>query len=585
MWMRIVCLSIVLFFHTIDLVDAFELPLGQQSFEDTFSGGLDRWQLVNGDWAWWQVADGVLRATLTQARKLGTLVPTDEFWQGMQEYRVDFRFQALNATDKNFVVGMRDAASFYDIHFYNNKLIIEDIRAGTSIKTISIPFVLVLNHNYAVRLEYTRLGIKLWMDDVLAFETDGDWHPPLFGGKFGVKISTGSLAYSAAIFDDVIIQELDTGRIVFKQDDDLWTNDEYDHAHEWSEHPTMERFGCAVTSVAMLLRHHGFFVLPDGSILQPGSLNDWLQNQADGYVADGLVNWLAISRLSQLLSDQSQGVLPKLEFSFLQGTDEANRRTMLKEELTHGSQIGTDGDHFFLFDAYDEHTADFSLRDPLFADTLLSQKSKPLESLRVFRPSQTDLSYLLIVAPRSAQLVLADALGRSIDQAHSVEETIRSKDMPEIATEVIGADWQLFYYRQPTDGVYTFLLSAVDFQALDLDAVQLLLYRRSGAVRVERMSDLIGTEAVDLSQVKQIIVHITYDKEQESAFSSQFVYKTETDRIQDQLSAAITKANADFLSGELSFYLFYQLNHLLQYLRTTPANIFLLDRFRAFYQL
>ena len=95
----------------------------QRIFSDDFSGNLEKWQLVNGVMSYWQISDQALYATISQSKKLSTIVPKDEFWQEMEEYEVDFIFKVFDSTDKNFVIGMRDASNFYDFHFYNNQLI------------------------------------------------------------------------------------------------------------------------------------------------------------------------------------------------------------------------------------------------------------------------------------------------------------------------------------------------------------------------------------------------------------------------------------------------------------------------------
>jgi hypothetical protein len=132
----------------------------------------------NGNWSYWQIRNQALYATISQSRKLSTIVPKDEFWQGMEEYTVDFIFKVFDNTDKNFVVGMRDAANFYDFHFYNNDLIVEDIRNGFSIHSVAIPFALELDKDYAMHLLYSKDKIELLIDGELIFHTDYCGIPP-----------------------------------------------------------------------------------------------------------------------------------------------------------------------------------------------------------------------------------------------------------------------------------------------------------------------------------------------------------------------------------------------------------------------
>lgn len=597
-------LSLLIYGLSLGLVSGVAWAAPLHSFTDDFSGNLSQWQLVNGSWTWWEIREQALFATLQQSRKLGTIVPTDAAWQGMAEYQVDFIFKVFNTTDKNFVVGLRDASNFYDVHFYNNQLIVEDIRAGLSVKTVLLPLVLQLNHDYRVRLKYTRLGWQLWMDEALVFATDESWPAVRYGGKFGLKISTGSVAYSAAYFDEIHVQELDTGRIHFRQTDLPWAGQLYDHADNWSDVPTVARFGCAVTAMSMLLRQHGFWFLADGRPLHPGTLNAWLQTQADGFVADGLVNWLAITRLTSELSDLSDGVLPKLEFTYFVGATATARLDTLRQHLEQaGPQLATDGGHFFLVDAFDEERADFSLREPLYDQQWLQQKPLSIQSLRLFVPSHTDLSYLLVVLPREVQATLTDEWGREL-AVEVVEEEIwppaggeledeeitdkgELTDVTEEVREVVapGTAWRLIYYRQPASGLYQLFLSHSDLTHLDLSQVQLFTYQAGGATEMTNLAELLEEEEVVWSEVKQLLLRVNYQRDEEATFALELLAKDENDHIQEQLSASTLAINAAFAAGRLSFYLYYQLTRLINYLRQVPADLFLLEHWRDFHDV
>ena len=87
-----------------------------------------------------------------------------------------------------------------------------------------------------------------------------------------------------------------------KQISDPWQNQVYDSANLWSPlNPTINRWGCALTSAAMVFQYHGLTKLPDNTTLDPGTVNAWLKTQLDGYVGNGYVNWLALSRLFSIL--------------------------------------------------------------------------------------------------------------------------------------------------------------------------------------------------------------------------------------------------------------------------------------------
>lgn len=553
-----------------------------REFRDDFSSGnLSQWELVNGLWSYWQVNNQAVYATINQSRKLSTIVPKDEVWQGMEEYEVDFVFKVFNGTDKNFVVGMRDASNFYDFHFYNSMLIVEDIRNGFSLRKTSIPFILEWNRDYLMHLHYSRERIELWIDGVKIFATDDDWQKPSYGGKFGLKIATGSVAYSAAFFDEVVVREFDGRNVFFKQTGPEWIADTYDHGQNWSDRPIMARFGCAVTSAATLLRAYGFRFLPEGEVLDPGSLNHWLIGQTDGYVAEGLVNWLALSRLTRQLSEQSEGLLPKLEFEYFVGTSLAERLEVLRERLSNSlGQIGTTGGHFFLLHEYVEETADFKIKDPLFDEVLLSAKQEELASLRLFMPSQTDLSYFLLVLPRSIEATLLDALAKPLLVLQRVEEEIVFEE------ERVGEDYALWYFRQPSSGEFNLLLQAAVFDRDLLAQAELFFYDQAGQVKKFQLTDLLAEE-IDLNGVDRLLLNLHYDKAASAniLLSAEALLHDPNDELRDKLASRLSLAEAAFDSGHLSFYLFYQFNILVESLREHLDYFYLLEQFERFYNL
>ena len=96
----------------------------------------------------------------------------------------------------------------------------------------------------------------------------------------------------------------------FSQNSLPWGPTEYDNSSGKISNPTMDRWGCAVTSAAMVLNYHNIKKMPDGTDLDPGSLNVWLKNNK-GYLTgynniDGFYsyfNWPVIGKLTKQLFD------------------------------------------------------------------------------------------------------------------------------------------------------------------------------------------------------------------------------------------------------------------------------------------
>lgn len=553
------------------------LVLAQNFFSDDFSTNLDKWTLVNGSMTYWQIDNQALHASIFQSGKLSTIVPKDEFWQGMNEYIVDFVFKTFDASDKNFVIGMRDASNFYDFHFYNNQLIVEDIRMGYSLHSATVPFILQLNKEYSMHLIYSKEKIELFVDGVKFFATDQFWSPPIYGGKFGLKISTGSLTHSQAYFDQVKIRDFNSKDVIFKQNDPLWATKIYDHANLWSQEPSMSRWACALSSAAMLLRAYNYYFLANGTEIDPWSLNQWLLTQSDGYIADGLLNWLALSRLSKILSDLNHNLLPKLEFSYYKDSEKENL-TVLKNNLNEDAvQIAATTKHFFLVTDYLTDQNDFIIKDPLYEYNLLSERTDKIDSLRLFKPSFTDLSYLLLVLPKEMIFSLFNEQGK-IENLQTLTETI------EVESEKIGQNYKLVYYRKPDSAMLNLLLDSSHFNQELIKSVKLYIYDQNARLQLINLADLINADQ-DLTKIGQLSLDINYHKDADSLVALKVIEKTTEEQEQTVLIDLANQSKQDFAEGKISFYLFYQLNLLIESLHKNLDYFFLLKKFLDFYQL
>lgn len=113
---------------------------------------------------------------------------------------------------------------------------------------------------------------------------EGNEYKMFYGGYDGNKWAIGIASTSTS----------DTGSNtvpLLKQTSEPWQGLEYDSASIWNPSNTsINTWGCALTSAAMVLQYYNYTKLPDGTALDPGTLNTWLKNQPDGYVGNGLVN-------------------------------------------------------------------------------------------------------------------------------------------------------------------------------------------------------------------------------------------------------------------------------------------------------
>ena len=551
-------LNLFLFLIISHLFFAARVFAGEYFFEEDFET-LEQWDLLNGNWDYWSIESGGVKARISTPYKVSVLVPDDQIWGDTKEFEVSFLFRPLDTVDKTFTVGMtEDALSFYDFHFVNNQLIVEDVRDGVSIHSTRVPFQLEVDKDYMVGIVFSVEGISLVIDGEEIFMTDHNWPELRIEGKFSLRAGTGSRYPSATYFSDIKIKSLDKPIFTyFRQDEDLWAGEIYDHADLWSNYTSIKNWGCALTSAAMILRFYGHDQMPDESELNPQTLNDWLKNEVDGYVGDGLLNWLAISRLSRILSEIDTA--PKLEFTYFSGTEFELEAKLLDELAQQHPQIVHVPGHFFVISDHDD---DFLVKDPLFDINYLSEMDKKIESLRIFTPSYTDLSYLLLVLPDDLEFSV-----EGID-LFKVQENIIFDE------QSLGDNYKLFYYQKPGDMNFSLFFS--DFELLE--EAKLFLYQKDGTLNSYDFSE-IGD--LDSEVYKSVNLEVNYFKESESVFSYQLIEKTNSEK----LSVIKEKINTAFSEAKITFYLYYQINHLIFNIEEGRTAFKYLEKFFHFYDL
>ncbi|MBP9702411.1 hypothetical protein KBD69_01870 [Candidatus Woesebacteria bacterium] len=195
----------------------------------------------------------------------------------------------------------------------------------------------------------------------------------------------------------------------YSQRDPAWRDLPYDSVSVWAgtELNSIERWGCAITSVAMVLKEYDI-KMPNGDVANPDKLNTWLSTQPDGYIGNGLLNWLAISRLAR--ESRVAGNSPTdLEFVKSYGS--------AADEIDSGQYpIVNEGGHFVTL--YDHDETNYIVNDPLDETRQSKAKSDPLVSINTYTPSDTDLSYLMIVGESNTELELLHS-GTSVGSSYT----------------------------------------------------------------------------------------------------------------------------------------------------------------------
>jgi hypothetical protein len=401
----------------------------------------------------WEVKDGKLGIKIDGPACSTELIPnlfsleqTPAF-----EFEFDMTFTGKTEADRNGLFIWKDDANWYGLKFLNSAVFVQKVygdfeqffqnNAGTypfeANQTYHISIIVRADHHLLVKINN-----QLVLDVI-------DEGPYLAGFRtIGVQASVGQIPQSEVYFDNVVVKELPAGTQlgvpIFKQTDLKWLHEEYDQATKWSDAPTIGRWGCAMTSMAMIMRHYGMNTLPSGDELNPSTLNAWLKNQPDGYVGSGALNWQAVTRLSRQISEKFG--TPKLEYRRRESSLE-----LAKQEIqsTRPVVLEVPG-HFLVGDGINPE-GDVSIKDPAYSYTKFAQHKKELVSVRTLQPSFTDLSYLVFATTPSIKIQLLDANHQPISAVEQFPESISDPSQNSTRTSPSTAITQL---AKPQSGTY-----------------------------------------------------------------------------------------------------------------------------------
>lgn len=327
-------------------------------------------------------------------------------------YEVQLRmFVSHPEQDRNLLLRWQDSDTYLGFHIFHNMIWAEKIVAGVpqALTKTSHYFPLKMNTWYDITMQYDRSRgrIRLSVNDRFIFETFESLQDPwVEQGTPGLAASVGGVSSSNVWFDSFQVFSLESSNQLsvtpFRQNDPRWSKNVYDSAEDWSQTPTIERWGCALTSAVMALRFHGIDHVPGGETLTPDTLNTWLKKEPDGYWWEGHVNWRALTRLARW-HHQAYGTT---ELEFLYQARPETPLSWIREQVNQQRlPILDHGNHFTLAYGYGPGEADILIHDPLFSSRpTLHAYDLSFQSARIFIPSQTDLSALTLLVPASTTL-------------------------------------------------------------------------------------------------------------------------------------------------------------------------------------
>lgn len=372
-------------------------------FQDNFNdGNAERWEFF-GDQGW-HVVNGQYGILLNSGKS--SSVPSDQYWSDkFNNYVFEADLRGTAGTDKNLIFHFIDSSNFYDLHHTGGKIdLAKYINSIGSVIAGPINYPLENDISYHFKIEVDGDDIRISINNDLLFALT-DSNPKIVGGKIGLRAGTGAVWPTEVWFDNVLVTQISTLPNLFvpeiKQTDPLWKDKIYDHALSWTQaDATINRWGCALTSASMVLKYHGF------SMANPDLINNWLINQPDGYIRNGLVNWLALSRFSKIYATDS---LPILEYR----RAETNKEMLIDELMSSRPAILEEPGHFVV--AKSQLPTTFGINDPYYEDrTTLSSYGDSFLSIGSYLPSNTDLSYVLLVTGVETDIRLFSASGEEI---------------------------------------------------------------------------------------------------------------------------------------------------------------------------
>lgn len=458
-------------------------------FEDDFSTGLSKWNITRGELSWWSTEHYKAEVTIPQKLSITDLVPKDEYWDSSwKNYIYEVEVTPLEGVDRNIVFRFHDNYNWQQLHLVTNSFNLVGWKDGSIDPFLNIlgPRSISNHFTYKVKVIVNEATVTIFINGKLFIEHAYNGNFDIYSGKIALRGSTGTVFPSKVSFDNVVVRSIDDPEVflntpIHKQNNTRWKDKEYDTALQWSSQPTIGEWGCALTSLVMLFEYYDLVTFPNGLLLNVDSMNEWLKSQPDGYIGEGLVNWVAATRLTKKISDRFG--TPKLEYKRLIGPAILNSIERINSLQPTILEIPG---HFMLSTGYSSNKEDIYINDPLFSFQKLSQHQKPLLSTLTFTPSQTDLSYLLIIAPLNTNLELLDLNGNKIPAVQVHTESIKN------ASETQLTSRKLLEFPKPASGYYQIKIIQsvqsfypVSIWAYDFNAEPTLL-EASGSQEIER---------------------------------------------------------------------------------------------------
>ena len=371
---------------------------------------------------------------------------------GWGDYVFYISVKGLAGADKPILFRFDQNGSYYSVNLrsggyndveLNKRLVISGVQNDSRLVYYAAGQVVMNDQWYVITVSVKNIGstvcISVYLNNNLIIDNYVDSNNPIFNGGIGVSVWPEGGGESVS-FDNITVLPFDGSSTPapttiptpsptpiptptpvptpeptpaptvpdIKQGTAPWGSQEYDSAHLWAKNITIGDWGCALTSAVMALRYYGFDVWPN-------TLNTWLQSQSDGYLGNGLLNWLAVTRYCKL-NPNPQG--KSVEYKRIDASV-ANINSELDNNRAPIFQIPG---HFAIATGR-INSNNFYINDPassnnIYSEMVASRGGYPLTNkINTFILSSTDLSYILVTYDYSSTIFIKDANGNTVGSA------------------------------------------------------------------------------------------------------------------------------------------------------------------------
>ena len=505
-------------------------------FEDNFEeGNSNAWTpVMRGDL--WKVAS-VSGSMMYGARidSPSTIIDSVAVKVNTPNYRIDFDYLPVvnsntRTTDRNFdfrwICDFSTAICNLDeVHFtgadtyWINFNYTGTISSPVAVVDNQINHITIILEGQHIQFFVNSVKIIDYIDPNYQFSTDE---------RIGLRISTGSDYPTEAWFDNIKVTTLDTNTTptdtptpiptpiptdtptptptatpiptptptptpipsltvpILRQTDKPWSTQIYDGANYWSPFaPTIKSWGCALTSYAMALRYFGINKLPDGTTLNPGTLNSWLRDNY-GYIDgknSGYLNPLALTSLSRkAIKTNKITSFDGLEYSRITST---NTLPLIDELNNKRPAVLEEPGHFIIATAVTANS--FAIIDPYFTNrTDLTSYGNSFVSLNELIPSHTDLSYILVATEQNVNVQLKDSGGNILGNQF-IQQPLTNDDN----NKPSGQPLKMIYLQKPQSGNYQIVLTA---GSKEFTNANIYTYDKDGNVYPQNVPLILSSE-------------------------------------------------------------------------------------------